>query len=64
MTAMNHYLAQTRMHEARLSLNSSGGQSTYRLFEEIVQVVKGALTPISGNRAALGDSLSRDLGLR
>ena len=64
MTAMNLYLAEARMLEARQTPVVSGGQATRRLIEEILQVMKGAIEPVSGTRAALGDSISRDLGLR
>jgi hypothetical protein len=64
MTAMNLYLAEARMLEARQTVASSGGQSIRRLFEEILQVMKGSIVPASDTRAALGDNLSRDLGLR
>ena len=61
---MNLYLAEARMLEARQTVASSGGQSMRRIFEEILQVLKGAIKPVSDTRAALGDNLSRDLGLR
>lgn len=64
MTAMNLYLAEARINEARQSLTTSNGHPVRRLLEEVVQVLKGGIAPVSGTRAALGDSLSRDLGLR
>ena len=64
MTAMNLYLAEARMLEARQNSVVSGGQPVRRLLEEILQVIKGAIEPVSGTRAALGDNISRDLGLR
>ena len=64
MTAMNLYLAEARMLEARQTVASSSGQSLRRLFEETLQVLKGAIEPVSDTRVELGDNLSRDLGLR
>ena len=64
MTAMNLYLAEARMLEARQTPVVSGGQTIRRLIEEMLQVMKGAIEPVSGTRAALGDNISRDLGLR
>ena len=64
MTAMNLYLAEARMLEARQTVGWPDGRALRSLLEEVWQVVLGGLVPVYGSRVELGDHLSRDLGLR
>ena len=64
MTAMNHYLADTRMSELRESHGPVRRFFLSNLIMETGQVVKGALLPVSGRGASLGQGLQKDLGLR
>ena len=64
MTAMTLYLVDARMLEARQNLVSSSGSSMRVLLAETIRVLIGGITPVHGTRAVLGDTISRDLGLR
>jgi len=63
MTAMNLYLAESRMRELRTS-RAGAGPRLDDLLHEIAAVLRGALMPVHRPGAELGEALQRDLGMR
>lgn len=63
MTAMNLYLAQSRMRELRAS-RAGAGSRLDDLLHEIAEVLRGALMPVPRPGVELGEALRRDLGMR
>ena len=63
MTAMNLYLAQARIEELHGDVGHRGRLGG-GILAETLQVLRGALTPVSGTAAGLGPDLRNDLNLR
>jgi hypothetical protein len=64
MTAMMLYLTEATRREAEQTQTASGALSMHVLLVEIIQILKGVILPMHHSRAALGDHLTGDLGLR
>ena len=64
MTAMTLYLAEARISELKEARGRSGRLHMGMFLAEAAQMLRGAVTPVSGCDAGLGRSLREDLGLR